>query len=600
MRTKCLLGCLSIFLLFQFSNAQEETGITWWNPADSNSLVIDGQAWPGEVASIYHRLPRQAEGVVRSSVWNLSKQSAGLSVRFRSDAESITVRYKVKGNHAMSHMPATGVSGVDLYAKTSDGDWRWYRGNYSFSDTIQYHFSNIDPKEKYHNKGREYQLYLPLYNEVEWLEIGVPHKAVLEPLPIRLEKPVVVYGTSIAQGACASRPGMAWTSILGRKLDRPLINLGFSGNGRLEEEVINYVTEIEAKIYVLDCLPNLGASKDRSLEEVRQLLISAVQQIRKRRPSTPILVVEHDGYSDGAVDAGRYKTYTDLNRIAKEAFSQLQAEGVRDIHLLTKEELNLSNESFVDGTHPTDLGMMEYAVAYEHAIREILKEAVGAFSTTIPVTQAREPGMYHWENRHQELLKMNREKSPKICFFGNSITHYWGGTPKANLSNGADSWKANLEDLEVRNFGFGYDRIENVLWRIYHDELDGFEAQQIVLMIGTNNEHLNTDEEILSGLELVINAVQERQPNARLVLLGLLPRVDKEKRMRNLNTGIAALASSKGVDYADIGIALLGKDQIIDGRLFSDGLHPNAKGYRKLGKVLQQILEKNANLKSDN
>lgn len=586
---------MAIILLFQFSIAQEDRGISWWNPADSDSWGVEGQAWPGQGGSTYYRLPKQAEGIVRAAVWNLSKHSAGLSLRFRSDAKSISVRYRVKGNHAMPHMPATGVSGVDLYAKTSDGDWQWYRGKYTFADTIQYRYSNIDPKEQYHDRGREYQLYLPLYNEVEWLEIGIPKDAVLEPLPTRLEKPVVVYGTSIAQGACASRPGMAWTSILSRKLDRPLINLAFSGNGRLEKEVIDFIAEIEAKIYVLDCLPNLVATKNRSLEDVRKLIISSINQIRTKRPDTPILLVEHDGYSDGAVDAERLKNYTDLNRIAKEAFGQLETDGVRDIHLLTKEELSLSMESFVDGTHPTDLGMTEYAVAYEKEIRKIIKEPVGTTSTTIPVTQAREPRMYHWEGRHQELLKMNKESAPKICFFGNSITHYWGGTPKANLSTGADSWKANLDKLQVRNFGFGWDRVENVLWRIYHDELDGFDAQQIVLMIGTNNEHLNTDEEILEGLELVINAIKERQPKARLLLLGLFPRVDKEERMRNLNIRIASLATSKNVDYADIGVALLGKDQKIDVALFSDGLHPNAKGYRKLGKILKQTLGKNAN-----
>ena len=587
---------LGIFILvFQVNYAQEGTEMIWWNPAGTNEMVLEGQAWPDKVSSFYHRLPEQAEEVVRPAVWNLSKHSAGLSIRFRTDAQIIKVRYKVKGNHAMPHMPATGVSGLDLYTKTSEGNWLWHRGKYSFSDTIQYHYANIDPKDAFHEMGREFQLYLPLYNEVEWLQIGVPKDAVLDALPLRQEKSIVVYGTSIAQGACASRPGMAWTSILGRKLDRPVVNLAFSGNGRLEKELIEYISQIDAKIYVLDCLPNLGANKDRSLNDVRQLIMSAVKQIRTKRPTTPILVVEHDGYSDAPVDAQRHKTYTDLNRIAKEAFAQLQADGVMDVHLLTKEELNLSMESFVDGTHPTDLGMMEYALAYEKKIRDIISEPVGTISTTIPVTQAREPGLYHWEKRHQELLKMNREKAPRICFFGNSITHYWGGLPEAPLRNGADSWDKNLEGLQVRNFGFGWDRVENVLWRIYHDELDGFEAEQIVLLIGTNNEHLNTDEEILSGLEMVVNAIKERQPKARLLLLGLFPRVDKEERIRNLNKGMAALATSINVDYADIGGVLLGKHNKIDPSLFSDGLHPNAKGYRKVGKKLQSILKNNEN-----
>lgn len=89
------------------------------------------------------------------------------------------------------------------------------------------------------------------------MQVGVPGNALFNPMAIREEKPIVVYGTSIAQGGCASRPGMAWPALVGRKLDRPLINLGFSGNGRLEKEVIDLIAEIDAKVYVLDCLPNL-------------------------------------------------------------------------------------------------------------------------------------------------------------------------------------------------------------------------------------------------------------------------------------------------------------------------------------------------------
>ena len=107
------------------------------------------------------------------------------------------------------------------------------------------------------NKVITYQLYLPLYNSLEWLEIGVPEEATIHFLALRNEKPIVVYGSSITQGACASRPGMAWTAILERKMDRPLLNFGFSGNGRLEKELIDLISEIDAKIFVLDCLPNL-------------------------------------------------------------------------------------------------------------------------------------------------------------------------------------------------------------------------------------------------------------------------------------------------------------------------------------------------------
>ncbi|HUH46334.1 MAG TPA: GDSL-type esterase/lipase family protein, partial [Arenibacter sp.] len=234
-------------------------------------------------------------------------------------------------------------------------------------------------------------------------------------------------------------------------------------------------------------------------------------------------------------------------------------------------------------------------LAYEKKIREIIKEPIGIYSTTSPVSQAREPGMYPWEQRHQELLQMNRNDPPKIGIIGNSIVHYWGGSPVGPHANGAASWKANLSNMGVRNFGFGWDRIENALWRVYHDELDGIDMDQVVLMIGTNNEHLNTDEEIVGGLEHLIRAVRQRQPKARILMVGLLPRADKENRIRKLNGEIKDMAFLANVDYGDIGQVLLGKDQKIDLKFFTDGLHPNSKGYSILGRELKKLLLLNTN-----
>src|SRR5690606_23929712 len=139
----------------------------------------------------------------------------------------IFVRYtttKTKANYAMDHFPATGVSGVDLFAENSDGSWAWANGRYQFNDTITYSFSGLNlGKEKYKD-GRKFHLYLPLYNNIKWLEIGVRVGNSIEFIPVSVEeKPIVVYGTSIAQGGCASRPGMAWTNILNRTLKTPVV-----------------------------------------------------------------------------------------------------------------------------------------------------------------------------------------------------------------------------------------------------------------------------------------------------------------------------------------------------------------------------------------
>ena len=273
--------------LIIFQQAFSQNAITYqkWNPALDTLQVLEGQAWPKEIKNFYDRLPAKAENAVRKEVWELSQNSAGLSLRFRTNANEIIVKYIVTGKLQFPHMPATGVSGVDLYAKNSDGKWLWCAGRFSFGDTIVYRFKGMLSADEYKNPF-EYTLYLPLYNSVKWLEVDVPDESLFTPLPARKENPVLVYGTSIAQGGCATRPGLAWTNILSRKLDRPVINLGFSGNGRLEKEVISLMTEVNAKLYVLDCLPNLTPGNVTS-EELKKRIVESVQQLQNKRRDDP-------------------------------------------------------------------------------------------------------------------------------------------------------------------------------------------------------------------------------------------------------------------------------------------------------------------------
>ncbi len=580
--------CLPNFLAF----AQPATDYAWWNPAQASFPVIEGQGWSGkDVQNPYDRLPVKAQKNVREPVWNLSRQAAGLLIRFRASTDQVVVRYTVTGKHALPHMPATGVSGVDLYAGNSDGDWLWCAGKYTFGDTIQYQFTGLDANDTYHQKGREYRLYLPLYNSVKWLEIGVPKNVTLTPLPVRVDKPIVVYGTSIAQGACASRPGMAWPAILGRKLDRPVINLGFSGNGRLEKQVVDLLPEIDAKLYVLDCLPNLIATVGISPDTIKSRIMGSVKALRQKRPATPILLVEHAGYTDGDINPTRRKFYSDVNVLMQQAFAQLKSEGIQQLYLLPKSAINLANDAMVDGTHPTDLGMQQYADAYERSIRTILNEPAGEASTMKPRTQYRDAKVYDWETRHREIMACVRSNPPQILFIGNSITHFWGGESTGATVRGSDSWNAGMGSLGVLNLGYGWDRIENVLWRVYHGELDGYSAAQIVLMIGTNNLGINSDAQISDGLSFLVRAIKARQPNADIVLIGILPRRNEEVRIATLNQRIAQAAGALNVTFAQPGTVFLKPDGKIDESLFSDGLHPNAEGYRQLLAKLQPYLK---------
>ncbi len=199
---------------------------------DVTTWGVEGRILPDqERKQWFDRLPASADGKVTSNVWNLSRDSAGMMVRFKTDATAIAVHYKLKkATLGMPHMPATGVSGVDLYARDTDNKWKWVQVTKPATQEVQAEIiSGLAPGL------REYAAYLPLYNGVEFMSIGVAKGSMFEGLQPR-NKPVVFYGTSITHGACASRPGMVHTAILGRRLDMPVVNLGFSGNGRMDKE----------------------------------------------------------------------------------------------------------------------------------------------------------------------------------------------------------------------------------------------------------------------------------------------------------------------------------------------------------------------------
>ncbi len=545
---------------------------SWYDPLKENYNVIQNQGWTNEIGKTYQRLPGRTEDKVRKPVWNLSQNSAGLAIHFYTNAEKIEIRYGVTGDFAMFHMPATGKSGVDLYAIDPDGIWRLATGKSTFNDTITYSYE-IQAQNQFHKSGFEYRLYLPLYNSVAWMEIGVPDSAEFKFIPTLKEKPIIVYGTSIAQGGCASRPGMGWTNIVSRKLDYPVINLAFSGNGPLEKELVDLIDEIDASLYIYDCLPNMGSL---SSEEVAKRTIYGVSKIREKH-DTPILLVDHIGYRNQEMNNASKESGDRMNSALKLAYGSLVNQGVKNIYHLCKDMIDFPEDGCVDNIHPNDLGMQAYADAYEKIIREILSMPAGDLKITKPVSQRREPHMYEWKARHENILQSIQLKQPKRVIIGNSITHYWGGTTERE--NGSQSWKKQMDPAGYLNLGYGWDRIENVLWRVYHGELSGYDAEEVILMIGTNNLGLNTDDEIVKGLRFLLRQIRIRQPNAKIKVMGLLPRRGYEDHVKAINKHIAKMVLLHDYIYLDVGDRLLLENGKIDETLFLDGLHPNEEGY---------------------
>jgi lysophospholipase L1-like esterase len=224
-------------------------------------------------------------------------------------------------------------------------------------------------------------------------------------------------------------------------------------------------------------------------------------------------------------------------------------------------------------------------------MRDILNEPVGKIVTEIPAEQYRDG--YDWIGRHEAVKEDIIKNNPQNLIIGNSIIHYFGGTPAYNISRGTAAWDKYLKPLKVQNAGFGWDRIENVLWRVYHGEFDDFNGKNIVLMIGTNNLSAgNSDDDIVEGLQSLINAMKDRKPNVRFIMVGILPRSKSEERVATINKKIKEMSLKNHIEYADFTKDFLIGGQINAKLFLKDGLHPNADGYEVLGKDLMKALGK--------
>ena len=341
--------------------AAQEPALTW---RDVTQWGVEGRAWPtAERKRWFDRFPASAEGKVTDAVWGLSRDSAGMIVRFRTDASTIWADYTLfRDRLALPNMTAIGASGLDLYARDARGAWRWVGVTRPAAKVVRQSIvAGLAPGL------REYALYLPLYNGVENLSLGVPPDARFETIAPRPDPPIVFYGTSITHGASASRPGMPHPAILGRRLDRPVINLGFSGNGRMDAAVGEFLITIDAAVYVIDCLPNMAPA------DVKLKCVPLVNQIRAAKPNTPIVLVEDRRFTNAWILPQRDRLHTDNHAALRECFTALQKAGVKGLFYLEGDDLLGDDaEAATDGSHPSDLGFVHQADRFEPVLRKAL------------------------------------------------------------------------------------------------------------------------------------------------------------------------------------------------------------------------------------
>ena len=336
---------------------------------DASSFPLYGKA-VAETEHLYERLPAGYRDSFRKPLWGLGCNSAGLCIRFRSDSRSIHCRWESLNKKSMTHMADAGTRGVDLYALV-DGEWRWVgtgRPNAKKAENEARLVKGMD------GTMREYMLYLSLYDGVKSLEIGVEEGAQLrqpvQDLP-RRDRKVVMYGTSVLQGGCCSRPGMAYTNIISRRLGREVINLGFSGNALLDYEVAELMTRVEDPgVFVMD---NTGNCKLRHIEERTEHFFRI---LRKAHPDVPVIFVGPTHHPDEIVDLTRRTNTKKKTELLLGIIERLKKSGEKNIFYVPSQMFSGDDgEGSVDGSHFTDLGMTRYADVLTPVITKALKKS---------------------------------------------------------------------------------------------------------------------------------------------------------------------------------------------------------------------------------
>jgi len=325
---------------------------------DVRELPVEGRGWP-DAAHFYDRLPARAEAVVPEPVWRLGRQSTGMAAHFVTDATEIHARCALRAPPAPEH---SYVKYLDLYALDGAGGYRWVGASrFGFVPSGQTPLASELPPTR-----QSYRLYLPLGFAVDRLEVGVPDGAAFAPAPACPDRPVVIYGTSVVHGTTASRPGMCYPALLGRRLRRPTVNLGFSGSARCEPPLGRILAELDPAVFVIDPVPNM------SPELIAANCEPFLSALLEARPATPMLMVEPRRHAHFWLVREGDRRRAAQCRAFRAVFDRLRAAGAGNLHYFDGQLLGDDNDDTVDGSHPSDLGFYRMAEALAPAVASLL------------------------------------------------------------------------------------------------------------------------------------------------------------------------------------------------------------------------------------
>lgn len=329
---------------------------------DGRSLTVEGRGFARTVGP-YGRLPLDRVDDLPPTVagrWGMREHTTGVNVRFVPHASKICLRWRVADPRAVdAFMGPTAMTGLDVYGWRPGVGWRFvanpryfFHSDEKFAGTYELDWE----------PGRPCMVYLPLRSDVQLFEVGVPKGSSVEPMaPHGAKRRIVHYGTSIVHGGCCSRPGMALTCQEGRLCDLEVVNLGFSGGGRMESTMCKLIASVDAALYVVDCDWNMTVDLQKQNYE------PFVRELKALRPDTPILLC-------GGCTQGTSPRTQEV--YARGVYDKLKAEDAAkwaNLHFLGGVEmLPKDDECTFDHCHPNDYGFVHMAKVYAAKIKSIL------------------------------------------------------------------------------------------------------------------------------------------------------------------------------------------------------------------------------------
>lgn len=348
-----------------------------WTYVDAQNLRIINHAFAGETERTYARLPRYVKDSIPEGreLWDRQQCSSGIGVRFATNSTRIGCKYTLYWDTHMIHMADTGLKGTDLYILEGDSVWRHVNTNRPYVKKDENgnktklvestYVSNLD------GQMHEYVIYFPLYDGIEDFSVKIDSGAVItkgRPEVINANRRIVAYGTSILQGGCASRTGMAATNIIGRELNCEVVNLGFSGEGKQDTYVARAMATIpDVDVFLLDPVPNCTEMMCDTLT------YNFVKTLRALRPDVPIVMLEGPIYPYARYDSFFGNYLPKKNDAFRRNYERLKAENPDNLYYVTSEGLDgPEDDGTVDGIHLTDLGFLHYANKMIPILRPLL------------------------------------------------------------------------------------------------------------------------------------------------------------------------------------------------------------------------------------